>query len=76
MAATVLTHESLLALKAQFRARYAHASPGHIVSVGLGQDGSHPFWRILVSTQFRTSLLPRFFAGLPVLVRKTSIGHA
>jgi hypothetical protein len=76
MATPVLTREATLALKRQFRQRYAHASPGHIVSVGLGRDGAHAFWRILVSSEFHTRALPRSFAGLPVLARKTSVGHA
>jgi len=75
MPARILTRARLLALQRQFRARYQRATPGRIVSVGLRQDGSRPFWRILVSRDFRAQGLPRSFAGLPVLVRKAPAGH-
>lgn len=73
MPVATLSREELLKVKSQIRRGYS-SQQGRIVSVGLGQDGTHPFIRVLVTSNYPVSRLPKTVRGLPVLIRKTSAG--
>jgi len=68
-----ISEKELLRIKSDFRRAYG-ARDGQIVSVGLGRDGQHQYLRVLVTSKYPVSKLPRTFRGLPVLVRRTSVG--